>query len=331
LHIKAKKYAVHLSDESDMEIFVADHWSVNDRLSADLGGRFTTQSIGRSAAFAPRFAIAYAPGKNRKTIFRAGTGLFYDRVPMLAEDFAGNPTRVISQYDAGDQLLGSALALQSEYIGNGGGPLVSRLRHSPNTSARSFVSNAEVDRALWSGAFLKLEFLHSRTDDLFVVNPIAVTAQLAGVLGLFNTGRENYDQADATLRFHPLKESGLNVSYIWSRSRGDLNTLADLFIPFEQPVIRPNLTGVRPSDVPNRVVAWGTFKLPFAFILGPIVDVPTGFPYSKVDELQNYVGIPNSQRFPTFFSVDCQVYRDFRIPFVHDRTSHKILGFTSLT
>jgi hypothetical protein len=143
-------------------------------------------------------------------------------------------------------------------------------------------------------------------------------------MGLFNTGRENYDQADATLRFHPTKESELNVSYIWSRSRGDLNALADLFIPFEQPVIRPNLTGVRPSDVPNRMVAWRTFKLPFALILGPIVDVHTGFPYSKVDELQNYVGIPNSQRFPTFFSVDCQVYRDFRIPFIHDRTSHKI-------
>jgi hypothetical protein len=103
-----------------------------------------------------------------------------------------------------------------------------------------------------------------------------------------------------------------------------LNTLGDLFIPFEQPVIRPNVYGVRPSDVPNRVVAWGTLRLPYALILGPVVDVHTGFPYSKVDELQNYVGIPNSQHFPTFFSFDFQVYRDFRIPLVHNSGSRKI-------
>ncbi len=312
------------ASDTDAEVFVADHWSINDRLAADLGGRFTSQSIGRSAALAPRFGVAYAPGKKRKTIFRAGTGLFYDRVPMLAEDFAGNPPRLISQYDANGQSIGSELALENEYIASGGGTLASRIRHSPNSSPRSFVSSVEVDRALWSGAFLKIEYLHSRTDDLFVIDPISDASQLTGVLGLFNTGRENYDQADATLRFHPIKESELNVSYIWSRSRGDLNTLADLFIPFEQPVIRPNLSGVRPSDVPNRLVAWGTFKLPFSLILGPVVDVHTGFPYAKVDELQNYVGIPNSQRFATFFSVDCQVYRDFRIPFKHDHGSRKI-------
>src|SRR5713226_10768578 len=83
-----------------------------------------------------------------------------------------------------------------------------------------------------------------------------------GVLGLLNTGRENYNQAEATLRFHPIKDGDLSVSYIWSRSRGDLNTLGDVFIPFEQPVILSNAYGVRPSDVPNRVVAWGTFHLP---------------------------------------------------------------------
>jgi hypothetical protein len=314
---------------TDVEEFVADRWMFNDHLAADFGGRFTSQSIGRTLAFAPRFGIAYSPGKNQKTILRAGTGLFYDRVPLLAADFAGNPVRFVSEYDSTGQIIGSQVTLNSEYVSNGSGPLASRIRHSPNTSARSFVSNAEIDRVLWSGAVLKLGYLHSVITNLFVINPVTGAGIIgannpAGVLGLFSAGRENYSQAEATLRFHPIKQSELNISYIWSRSRGDLNSLGDVFIPFEQPVIRPNVYGIRPTDIPNRVVAWGTFQLPYALILGPVVDVHTGFPYSKVDDQQNYVGQPNAQRFPTFFSFDFQVYRDFRFPIGHRSGSRKI-------
>jgi hypothetical protein len=313
---------------TDVEEFVSDHWMLSDRLAADLGGRFTSQTVGRTAAFAPRFGIAYSPGRDRKTILRAGTGVFYDRVPLLAADFAGNPTRVISQYDPSGQPVGNTIALENEYIANGSGPIASRIRHAPNSSARSFVSSAEVDRALWAGAVLRLGYVHSTTRDLFVVSPFGGDAGTPAVLGLLNTGKENYSQAEATLRFHPIKDGDLSVSYIWSRSRGDLNTLGDIFIPFEQPVIRSNAYGVRPSDVPNRVVAWGTFHLPFALVFGPVIDVHTGYPYSKVDERQNYVGQPNSQRFATFFSVDSQVYRDFRMPpWLHFGSRKIHLGF----
>jgi len=314
---------------TDAEEFVADHWSLNDRLAVDLGARVTSETVGRSAAFAPRFGIGYSLGKDHKTVFRAGTGLFYAGVPLLAADFAGNPARIVSQYDPTGQIIQSQLAYESVYIENGSGPLASRIRRSPNSSARSFVSNAEIDRTLWSGAVLRLNYLYSSTSNLFVINPISEAGLTgignpAGVLGLFNTGKEKYSEAEATLSFHPVKESELNISYVWSRSRGDLNTLGDLYIPFEQPVIRANVYGVRPSDVPNRVVVWGKFRLPYQFTLGPVVDVHTGFPYSKVDEVQNYVGQPNTQRFRTFFSVDFQVYRDFRMPILNHSGSRKV-------
>jgi hypothetical protein len=313
---------------TDVEEFLSDHWMLSDRLAADLGGRVTSQTVGRTAAFAPRFGIAYSPGRDRKTILRAGTGIFYDRVPLLAADFAGNPTRVISQYDPSGQTIGNEVALQNEYIANGSGPLASRFRHAPNTSARSFVSSAELDRALWTGAVLRLGYVHSTTRDLFVVSPFGGEGGAPGVLGLLNTGKEKYSQAEATLRVHPIKDGDLSISYVWSRSRGDLNKLGDVFIPFEMPVIRRNAYGVRPSDVPNRVVVWGTFHLPFALVFGPVLDVHTGYPYSRVDERQNYVGVPNSQRFPTFFSVDSQVYRDFRMPpWVHLGSRKIHLGF----
>ncbi len=315
---------------TDVEEFISDHWTPNDHLAADLGGRLTSQSVGRTAAFAPRFGIAYSPGKHQKTILRAGAGLFYDRVPLLAEDFAGNPTRLISQFNASGQAIGSEVAFENEYIANGSGPLASRIRHSPNTSARSFVTSAEVDRALWTDAVLRLSYVHSSTRDLFVVDPVVGAGQGPSVLGLFSSGRENYNEASVTLRFRPIKQSDLSVSYIWSRSRGDLNTLGDIFIPFEQPVIRPNVNGIRPADIPNRVVVWGIFHLPYALVLGPVVDLHSGFPYSRVDDRQNYVGLPNGQRFPTFFSLDFQVYRDFHFPIGHSSSRKIRLGFYML-
>jgi hypothetical protein len=309
---------------TDVEEFISDHWVPSDHVAVDLGARFTSQSVGRSAAFAPRFGIAYSPGKDRKTILRAGTGLFYDRVPLLAADFAGNPTRVISQYEPSGQAAGNEITLENEYIANGSGPTASRIRHAPNTSARSFVTSMEVDRALWTGAVLRLGYVHTSTRDLFVIAPVDGVRGVPSVLGLLSSGRKNYNEAEVTLRFHPVKDSDLSVSYVWSRSRGDLNTLGDILIPFERPVIRPNVYGVRPSDIPNRLVAWGTFHLPLAVVLGPVVDVHTGFPYSNVDERQNYVGRPNAQRYPMFFSLDSQLYRDFHIPFGHDSSSRKI-------
>jgi hypothetical protein len=49
-------------------------------------------------------------------------------------------------------------------------------------------------------------------------------------------------------------------------------------------------------------------------VFSPVLDVHSGFPYSNVDDRQNYVGLPNGQRYKTFFSLDFQTYRDFRLP-----------------
>jgi hypothetical protein len=145
-------------------------------------------------------------------------------------------------------------------------------------------------------------------------------------LALENTGSAHYRQAQATARYSPSQKGEVNVSYSWSRARGDLNTLSDTFIPFQIPVIRPNAYGVQPSDIPNRLLVWGFVHIPFwNLVFSPVADMHSGFAYSNVDVFQNYVGAPNSLRFPTYFSLDVKVYRDFRIhiPF-KERPSGKV-------
>src|SRR5882762_3560935 len=232
---------------TDVEEFVQDRWMVNDHVSIDVGGRLTSETIGRAAAFGPRVGFAYSPGKNQKTVFRGGTGLFYDRVSLLEADFVHNPQRTLSFFDETGQPIGSPTPYVNALIGNGAGTIPSRVRSKPGTSPRSFVSNIEVDRQLWTSAIVRVSYIYSQTRELFVVNPIPSVFGSAGLLGLFPSGQANYHEFEATLHFQPVHFADLNVSYIWSRARGDLNTVSSIFLPFEQPVIRPNVSGILPS------------------------------------------------------------------------------------
>jgi hypothetical protein len=301
------------AQDTEVAEFVQDHWTLNDRLALDFGGRLSSQSIGRSAAFAPRAGLVYSPGEDRKTVIRTGAGLFYGRVPLLAADFLDNPTRIASFYDETGSLLQSSIALQNAYLvrvpGRGFVPSARNL----DTSPRNFTWNFEVDRELWRGLVLRASYLYSQTQDLYVVTPLMAASGPASLLGLVNNGGSHYHELEATLHYRAGERSEFNVSYVRSRARGDLNTLSDVFVPFEQPVIRPDLTGTFAQDVPNRVIGWGAFGLPWNLTFSPVVDVHSGLPYSELDAFQNYVGTPNSQRFPTFFSLDFKLYREFQL------------------
>ena len=294
--------------------FVQDHWALNGHVGVDLGGRLTSETIGSSAAFAPRVAVAYSPSKNSKTIVRAGAGLFDGRVSLLDADFAHNPTRVVSFFDQTGNLAGTPAAFKNVYVANGPGPLASRIRRQPDKSSRTFLTNVEFDRQLSETSALRLTYIYSRTRNLFVVNSLPGDIGGESFLTLSNSGVSRYHEFEATYHFQPLRRSDFNLSYIWSRNRGDLNTSSEIFVPFEEPVIRANASSIAPSDVPNRFVAWGTFQMPRKIALSPVFDVHTGLPYSNVDVLQNYVGRPNGQRFPTFASLDVRAYRDLHLP-----------------
>ena len=304
---------------SDTEVseYAEDRWTLTKSLSLTLGARLSTQTIGLDDAFAPRAGLAYSFPK-WKTVFRAGAGLIYSHVPLLAQDFADNQTRQVNFLSG--PYIGRTITLQNVFLP--GGSIASPT--SPEDlgeSPRTFTWNIESETSIRKNITLRLGYYETHTVDLFLVNPILPatgTTASNGLLALENTGSAHYRQAQATARYSPSEKGEINVSYSWSRARGDLNTLSDTFIPFQIPVFRPNVYGVQPSDIPNRLLVWGFMHLPFwSLVFSPVVDMHSGFPYSNVNVLQDYVGVPNGQRFSTYFSLDIKVYRDFplHIPF----------------
>ena len=316
--------------DTEVSEYAEDRWTLTKSLALNFGGRLTHQTIGRNVAFAPRAGLAYSMANN-KLVVRAGAGLIYGHVPLLATDFAGYQERVLSFFTG--PLVNQTINLQNVYQSSGiAGNSSTLLEH--NSSTRTFTWNIEAESPLRKDLSLRFGYYETHTVNLFVLDPtLPVTGAASGFMVLENTGSSSYQQAQITARYRPNERNELNISYAWSRARGDLNTLSDTFLPVQAPVIRPNLFGVQPSDVPNRVLAWGYVALPKKFVLSPVADLHTGFPYSNVDVQQNYVGLPNSLRFPVYFSLDVKLSREFTVhlPFKENAKRKKIsIGVFSL-
>jgi hypothetical protein len=326
--------AMQSASDSAVAEFVQDHWVLNSHWSTDLGARLSTETNGWSAALAPRAGVAYSPGDSGKTAIRAGVGLFYSLLPLLARDFTANPTQVITPYNAGVP-SGLPVAYTNAYVGGLNPLTASGLPSQTDTTPRNLTWNVQVEQELRKNAFLRVGYLDSHTSYLFTVHPFTAPVGEQSFLALANTGSSHYRELETTLHFTIRGNHEVNASYIRSQTRGDLNNLSSVLIPFEQPVIRPNVYGILPYDIPNRVVAWGIFSLPKKIKFSPIADLHSGQPYSNIDTLQNYVGTPNGQRFATFFTLDIKIYRQFRVPFFGSdhgkgKGHHMRLGFYSL-
>jgi Carboxypeptidase regulatory-like domain/TonB dependent receptor-like, beta-barrel len=315
--------------DTEISGYAEDRWTLTKNFSLNFGGRLTHQTIGRDIAFAPRTGLAYSMADG-KIVVRAGAGLIFGHVPLLAADFADNQERVITF--ASGPLAGEPITLQSVY--QPAGPAANpQLFISDNSSPRTFTWNVESEIALRQGLRLRLGYFETHSVNLFLVNPILPVTGTSGFLALENSGSSRYEEAEITARYRPSERAEVNVSYAWSRARGDLNTLSDIFIPVAAPVIRPNAYGVQPSDIPHRVVTWGYVNLPWKLVFSPVVDLHSGFPYSNVDVQQNYVGVPNRLRFPVYFSLDVKLSREFTLhnPFNERSKPYKIrIGVFSL-
>src|SRR5882757_192385 len=293
---------------SDAEVseFVQDHWALNSHLTLNFGVRLSTQSIGRNAAFAPRIGAAYSLNGGN-TVIRAGAAEVYGHVPLLAADFTSNQERVLSFFDSSGAMIGQPIVLVNSYLISGAPPGTPGLPQDPGSSSRTFSWNFVLEHQLRKNLNLRASYLDSRTRDLFLLNQILNPASGTGLLAVQNNGVSNYRQADITAHYRFGERADMSFSYTWSRGRGDLNPISDTLVPFAIPVIRPNAAGILSSDVPHRVVASGFFRLPWKMVISPVADVHSGLPYSDVDNLQDYVGVPNTERFPIYFSLDVRL------------------------
>ena len=137
-----------------------------------------------------------------------------------------------------------------------------------------------------------------------------------GTLSLLNTGRSSYREFQSVARFRFQEGRNIFLSYVRSQARGDLNDYNTYFGNLRHAVIRPNEYGKQNFDTPNRLLFWGDFGLPRDIVATPVLDWRSGFPFSVLNENQDYVGPRNGGgRFPQLLSLDLLVTKGVKIPF----------------
>jgi hypothetical protein len=301
--------------DTELAFFGQDHWLLTPRLAADLGIRAESQELSESFRLAPRAGIAWSPFTKSGTIVRAGVGLFYDRVPLNVYSFNHYPSQVVTMFDPSGQMQAGPVLYQ-----NGLGTVDTRFPfvfHEPsagNFSPRSATGSVQVEQPLSEHVRLRIGYMQSKSDGLVVLNRMAPDpVGGAGANLLTGNGQSRYRQFEVTTRVRWNDKRQLFFSYVRSRARGDLNDFASYLGTFAMPILRNNQFGSLPGDLPNRFLAWGLLQLPWAFRIAPLVEYRSGFPYAVTDAAQNWVGVPYSNRFPTFLSIDSRISKDFKV------------------
>ena len=294
--------------QNEVAWFLADKWEPFQRLTVDLGLRFDRDSVTNSTNTAPRAGFALMLTRDAKTLLKGGAGLFYDRVPLNVASFPLLPDRSIETLAPTGEVLSSTTYLNTITAG---------LRNP-----RSIGWNVELDRQVTSAFLLRGGFQDRNSTRDFVLTPETAS----GVLSLSNGGRSLYREFQLTGQYK-VRRGTLNASYVRSKAHGNLNDFNQFFGNDAVAVIEPDERARLPFDAPNRFLAWGQWELPFKVRVLPVLDVHTGFPYSVTNDLREYIGLPDSERFPRFTSFDLQVTRPIRLPLPREKFKARI-GFS---
>jgi hypothetical protein len=158
---------------------------------------------------------------------------------------------------------------------------------------------------------LRANYLQSISSGLIVVAPEVSDTMHAYALN--GDGGSHLHQFEITAAATARKYDQFFLSYVHSSSIGNINEFSNYLANYPLAVILPDAKTYLPGDAPNRFLGWGNISFPRKFRLSPKVEYRTGFPYSIYDPMQNYVGMPNQQRFPDYFSLDARLTKDFKV------------------
>ena len=309
-----------------LAVFVQDNWQIVPRLTLDLGVRLDHDSLSSEAVnVAPRIGFVFAPTKDGRTAIRGGIGLFYDKIPFNVAVFTKYPAQTITNYASDGVTVINGPTTYTHVLATPG----LRVPYSLGWSL-------QADRELKRGLLVRVGLR----------GPQGVSRVLceSGAVARWRRAVAVAQQRQPDLRRVPgdgaLAGQRTHVDLRQLRvlaARGDLNDYNQFFGNFPYPLIRENQYGPLASDAPNRGLFWGVIGLPYKFDFVPILDVHTGFPFSRLDQDWGYLGKENQAgRFPAFVGLDAKLqypvdftFHGHRIQFRAGLTVYNVLNHSN--
>ena len=287
--------AVH---QIDLSVFAGDEWRVRPNLTLNLGLRYETQTnIHDWRAFAPRIALAWAPGAGGKqkarTVLRAGFGAFYDRFSLAntltAQRFNGvvqqqfvvtNPDfypvvpspATLTSFQSAQAVAEISSRMRAPYILQSAVTLERQLR--PNTTIAATYTNSHG-----------LHLFRSEDINAPLPGTYNPSVQNSGVFPLGHPGPVNlmessgiYNQNQIIANVNSKLNAGLSLFGFYVYNRAMSNTDGIGTFP-ANPYNFAGEYGPASTDVHHRVTVGGSINLKWAVRISPFVVVQSGAPF----------------------------------------------------
>ena len=281
---------------TEFAVFAQDRWRLNSRVTFELGLRLDRDAVVEGVNWSPRAGVAIAVLPEGRAIIRGGFGKFAQRTPLNVGAFASFEPRTVERFNPDGSPLGSAVTLTNQVEGS--------LR-----TPEAEVGNIEWDQRFGRRVLLKLAFLGRRGSHEYILSPDPDL----GALRLSSTGTSRYRELETTVRYLGGERRDVTMSYVWARGSADLNNYDDFYGNFRNPLVRANEHNLTSTDVRHRVLLRGMIGLPGKWDFAPVVELRSGFPWSAVNEFQDYVGPRNrSGRLPAVRTVDFSIARPWQ-------------------
>ena len=283
-------------DGTEFAVFAQDRWRLNARVSFELGLRLDRDAVVERVNWSPRAGVAISLLPEGRGIFRGGFGKFVQRTPLNVGAFPSFESRIVSRFAADGLVVGSPVTFANRIDGD--------LR-----TPEAEVGSVEWDQRFGRRVLLKLAFLGRKGAHEYILRPDPA----AGATQLSSTGRSRYREVEATARYLGGGRRDLTLSYVWARGKADLNNYDQFHGNLRNPIVRANEYNLTPTDVRHRVLLRGTIGLRGQWDFAPVLELRSGFPWSAVDEFQDFVG-PRSRagRLPAVRTLDFSIARPWR-------------------
>jgi hypothetical protein len=337
----------------NLGVFAQDEWRTRSDLTINAGARYDLQWLPDPVRLdannvSPRVGVAYAPG-DRKTVFRASGGVYFDRIPLratsnaLQRDGTNYKTAVLTANQFGAPVWPDVLPAFPP------GQLVSITTINPHIEdGYSQQLGVQIERALGDALSAQVGYSDLRGHKILLshnVNVPTLTPAQAQALGIPNLGRPDPHWANIT-QYDSLGDSwfdGLTIALMtrpaaWGQARLSytlskaLDDAGNAF--FQTPQIQNDILadkGPADNDQRHRIVFSGSFgdgpgavrRALGGFQVGYVASYASGAPFNIVTGTDNNndttvndrparVG-RNSGRLPATSSVDLRISRAFAI------------------
>jgi len=281
---------------TDVAVFGQDRWRASDRLLLELGVRADRDGVLRRWHLAPRVGASVSVLPEGRAVVRGGAGLFVGRTPLNVGVFESYETPRVTRFAADGMTPAEPLLA---YVHRTGDAL---------RTPYGLTWNLELDQRLTSSVTVRLNHLRRTGRHEYILDVDRSAAIPALVLD--SRGRSRYRETELTVQYSPRAGAELNVTYVRSRSEGDLNGFDGYYGNVRNPVVHQNEYGLTGIDVPNRLIVRGEVPLSRKWSISPLVELRNGFPYSAVDQDQQFVGPRNTAgRYPNLYTLDFGINR----------------------